>query len=330
MPGPEALPDEFALIARLFAPLAKDAPGAYGLLDDAATIAVPPGDELVVTKDLIVEGVHFLPNDPPDLVARKLIRVNVSDLAAKGATPLAYLLGVVLPRGVTFDWMKRFANGLAADQARYGMTLIGGDTTASDGPAVFSLTAFGTLPRGSIMRRGGAQAGDLVCLSGTVGDAALGLKVLKGELPWLDEASRAGLIARYQVPEPRPELGVHLRGLAHAALDVSDGLVADLGHLCEVSKVGAEIEAALLPLSSATQAVLSREPTQIGTVLTGGDDYEILFAVPPSAFPAVQSAAASRRVPVTVIGRVSDGAGVRVIGPGGMPLAVKGGGFRHF
>lgn len=330
MSAPTGLPDEFALIARLFAPLAKEAPGAYGLLDDAATIAVPPGEELVVTKDLIVEGVHFRSDDPPDLIARKLIRVNVSDLAAKGATPLAYLLGVVLPRRVTLEWLERFAGGLAADQARYGMSLIGGDTTASDGPAVFSLTAFGTLPTGTILRRGGARPGDLVCLSGTVGDAALGLKVLKGELPWLDDASSAALIACYRVPEPRPELGSRLRGLAHAALDVSDGLVADLGHLCEVSEVGAEIEAALLPLSSATQAVLTREPTLIGTVLTGGDDYEILFAVPPDAFPAVQAAAVSCRVPVTVIGRISAGAGVRVIGPGGMPLAVKGGGFRHF
>ena len=330
MAAPDTRPDEFALIARLFAPLARDWPGAYGLVDDAATIAAPPGEELVVTKDLIVEGVHYLPDDPPDLVARKLIRVNVSDLAAKGARPLAYLLGVVLPRRLTLDWLDGFAAGLKDDQARYGMSLIGGDTTAGEGPAVFSLTAFGTLPVGTILRRGGARPGDRVYLSGTLGDAALGLKALKGELPGLDADLRAALVGRYRLPKPRPELGVRLRGLAHAALDVSDGLIADLGHLCEVSKVGAEIEVASLPLSPAARSALAADRRLIEPVLTGGDDYEILFAAPPPAAGVIQLAANAARVAVTAIGRIVEGQGVRALGPDGAPLAFGPGGYRHF
>ncbi len=330
MPAPDQPPDEFALIARLFAPLARDWPGAYGLLDDAATIAPPPGEELVVTKDLIVEGVHYLPEDPPDLVARKLLRVNVSDLAAKGARPLAYLLGVVLPRRLTLDWLERFAAGLEQDQAHYGMSLIGGDTAAGEGPAVFSLTAFGTLPVGTIMRRGGAKPGDRVYLSGTLGDAALGLKVLKGALSGLPVAGQEALIARYRLPEPRPALGVRLRGLAHAALDVSDGLVADLGHLCDVSKVGAAVEVAKLPLSPAARAALALDPRLIETVLTGGDDYEILFAAPASAAEAIERAALAAGVPLAEIGRIIEGAGVEALGPDGRALALTRGGYRHF
>jgi len=330
MTGPEKRPDEFALIARLFAPLAKDAPGAYGLLDDAATIALPAGEELVVTKDLIVEGVHYLADDPPDLIARKLVRVNVSDLAAKGAKPFAYMLGVMLPSRLDLRWLEAFAAGLAADQARYGMNLIGGDTTAGEGPAVFSLTAFGTLPAGTILRRGGARAGDRVYVSGTLGDAALGLRVLRGELPTLGVPERDALIARYRLPEPRPELGGRLRGIAHAALDVSDGLVADLGHLCAVSQVGAEIEASALPLSSAARLALKQDAGLIEAILAGGDDYEILFAAPPAAKATIEAAAQASGVAVRSIGRITAGQGVIVHTPDGTLMALKGGGFRHF
>ncbi|MSO74079.1 MAG: thiamine-phosphate kinase [Alphaproteobacteria bacterium] len=330
MPAPDQRPDEFAMIARLFAPLARDWPGAYGLLDDAATIAPPPGEELVVTNDLIVEGVHYLPDDPPDLVARKLLRVNVSDLAAKGARPLGYLLGLVLPPRLTLDWLERFAAGLGQDQARYGMSLIGGDTTAGEGPAVFSLTAFGSLPAGTIMRRGGAKPGDQIYLSGTLGDAALGLKALKAELPNLETAARTFLVDRYHLPEPRPELGQRLRGLAHAALDVSDGLIADLGHMADVSKVGAEIEIAKLPLSPAARSALAADDGLIDTVLTGGDDYEILFAAPESAAKVVRQAGQAAGVPISVIGRIVEGQGVRARSPDGTPRALGQGGFRHF
>ena len=330
MTGPDEPPDEFALIARLFAPLARGFPGAYGLLDDAAVIAPAAGEELVVTKDLMVEGVHYLPDDPPELVARKLIRVNLSDLAAKGATPLAYLLGLALPRTVTLRWLDAFAAGLAADQASYGMHLIGGDTAATDGPVVLSLTALGTLPAGTMLRRGGARPGDRLYVSGTIGDAALGLKALGGGLAGLSAASRDHLIGRYRLPQPRTALGVRLRSLAHASLDVSDGLIADLGHICEVSKVGAEIEAAKLPLSSAAREALDDDPALLKQALTGGDDFEILFSAPADATPAVAAASEAAAVPVAEIGRIVEGQGVKAIDPDGKPLAITDGGYRHF
>jgi thiamine-monophosphate kinase len=330
MTVPQALPDEFALIARLFAPLARGFPGAYGLLDDAATVAVPAGEELVITKDLMVEGVHYLPDDPAGLIARKLIRVNVSDLAAKGAKPLAYLLGVALPKTVTLAWLDAFAAGLTEDQARYGMHLIGGDTAATDGPAVLSLTALGTLPAGTMLRRDGAKPGDRLYISGTIGDAALGLRALRGELAGMSAAAREHLIDRYRLPRPRPELGLRLRGLAHASLDVSDGLVADLDHICAVSRVGAEIEAARLPLSDAAQAALEVEPALLKSILTGGDDYEILFTTPAGRDTGVAAAAAAASVPVTQIGRIVEGRGIRVVGLDGKPLPIADGGYRHF
>jgi thiamine-monophosphate kinase len=324
------LPDEFALIARLFAPLAQGAPGAYGLLDDAATLALPPGEELVLTKDLIVEGVHYLPDDPAELVARKLMRVNLSDLAAKGAKPLAYLLGLALPRGVSLDWLDRFAAGLAHDQSLYDLNLIGGDTTATPGPAVLSLTALGSLPVGTIIRRGGAVAGDRLYVSGTIGDGALGLMALRGAFPFLAPSARDALIARYRLPEPRLALGARLRGLAHAALDVSDGLVADLGHLCAVSGVGAELEAARVPLSPAAAEVLGREPGLLSSVLGGGDDYELLFAAPPEAEGALRHAAREGGVPLAAIGTFIEGAAVSVRAADGGVLALERGGYRHF
>lgn len=330
MTAPDERPDEFALIERLFAPLARGFPGAYGLLDDAAVVAPPVGEELVVTKDLMVEGVHYLPDDPPRLVARKLLRVNVSDLAAKGAKPFAYLLGVALPKTVGMAWLEAFAAGLARDQARYGMHLIGGDTVACDGPATLSLTALGTLPAGTMLRRSGARPGDRLYVSGTLGDAALGLKALKGELAGSSVAARAHLATRYRLPEPRPALGASLRGLAHASLDVSDGLVADLGHVCSASRVGAEIEAARLPLSAAARAALGADPTLLKLILTGGDDYEILFSAPADAAPAIKAAADAAAVPVTEIGRIVEGQGVTVIGLDGQPLAISNGGYRHF
>jgi thiamine-monophosphate kinase len=328
--APDTPRDEFELIARLFAPLARGWPGAYGLLDDAATIAPPAGHELVVTKDLIVEGVHYLPADPPDLVARKLIRVNVSDLAAKGAEPLAYLLGLALPRGVSMSWLEGFARGLAADQAAYGLHLIGGDTTSGEGPAVLSLTAFGTVPLGGMLRRAGARPGDHVYVSGTIGDAALGLVVLKGGLPGLGAAERGALIQRYRLPEPRPSLGPRLRGIVHACLDVSDGLIADLGHICEVSGVGAEIEVARLPLSPAARAALAHEPSLLETVLTGGDDYELLFTAPASVDDTIRQASSDAQVPVARIGRIVAGRGVRALGADGRPLAFGRAGYTHF
>src|SRR5438477_6875254 len=226
---------EFERIRRFFAPLAG--PGGLGLVDDAALVDCRPGRRLVVTADAIVSGVHYLPEDPPDLVARKLLRVNLSDLAAMGARPLHYLLTTSLPAQFGENWIAEFARGLEEDQRLYGIDLLGGDSVATDGPAVLSLTAIGEVAIGAEIRRSGARPGDQIWVTGTIGDAFLGLAILRGTYPSPPAEQRTALIRRFQLPEPRVELGPRLAGIAHAMLDVSDGLVADLGHICEASRV---------------------------------------------------------------------------------------------
>ncbi len=319
--------DEFALIVELFAPLARDAPGAFDLTDDGALIEVAADRRLVVTKDMIAAGVHFLADDPPGLVARKLLRINLSDLAAMAARPRAYLLALALPRGTDEDWLRSFAAGLGEDQALYDVHLIGGDTVTTGGPFVASLTAFGEVAAGRELRRSGARVGDSVVVSGTLGDAALGLEALRGKLKGLDEAGQEALVARFRLPQPRVALGTRLSGLAHAAIDVSDGLVADLGHVCETSGVGAEIEVARLPLSPAARVALASEPGLRIAVLTGGDDYEIAFAAAADAPLAELSA--DLDLPLTVIGRFVEGAGVAVIDEDGAPLDLPTTGYTH-
>lgn len=324
------LKNEFGLIARYFAPLARGHAGAFGLTDDAATLAVEPGHELVITNDVLVAGVHFLPDDPPKAVARKLLRVNLSDLAAMGARAEAYSLGLALPETLSSDWLEAFAAGLEEDQSRFGVTLIGGDTVATEGPMVLSLTAYGVIEAGRALRRAGAQAGDRIFVSGTIGDAALGLLVLRGQLGMLDAAHRADLLARYREPEPRLDLGRSLVGLAHAAIDISDGLAADLGHICETSGVGARIDAARVPLSPAAAAALDGDAALIETVLSGGDDYELLFCVPAARASTIADLSKALRLPITEIGAVEAEAGLRIIGPNGRPIALARGGYSHF
>jgi thiamine-monophosphate kinase len=220
---------EFGRIREFFAPLAG--PGGLGLTDDAALLDCAPGQQLVVTVDQAVEGVHFLPGDPPEAVAKKLLRRNLSDLAAMGATPRHYLVTSALPKSLADDWVRRFAEGLGEDQKRYGVTLLGGDSTSTPGPASLTLTAIGETEAGKEIRRAGARPGDRVWVTGTIGDAFLGLRVLRGEYPSLAAEHRAALAARFQLPEPRVELGPRLAGVAHAMIDVSDGLVADLVHI---------------------------------------------------------------------------------------------------
>jgi thiamine-monophosphate kinase len=319
---------EFERIARYFAPLA--APGALGLLDDAALIDGPPGEQYVLTTDTIVEGVHFLPGDPPDLVARKLLRVNLSDLAAKGAVPVGYLLTTILPRDRGEAWLASFTEGLAADQREFGIALLGGDSVASPGPAALSVAAIGRVGAGKAVLRGGARPGDDIYCSGTLGDAALGLKVLRDELVQLDAPARNFLAGRYRLPQPRLKLGQGLAGLAHATIDISDGLVADLGHICDVSAVGATIEAALVPLSPALRLALKAEPSLLVAALTGGDDYELLFTAPPQAAPGLAALAADCQVALTRIGVIEPGRGVSVVDSAGAALDIAQGGYRHF
>lgn len=315
-----SLPPEFALIARYFRPLAG--PGALDLADDAAIIAPPPGRELVLTVDAIVETVHFLTDDAPDLVARKLLRVNLSDLAAKGATPLGYLLTVSARRGTSDEWFGRFAAGLAQDQAAFGIYLLGGDTTSTPGPVSLSLTAVGHIAPGTAVRRSGARAGDEVWVTGTIGDGALGLAVARGRL-----ADPTGhLLDRYRLPQPR--LGLSISGIAGAAMDISDGLVQDLEHLCRAGSLAAEIEAVRVPLSAPARAA---GPDWLPACLTGGDDYELLMAVPPARAAALQQAARVAGIPVTRIGHFRSGSPrVIVRDPSGTPIPIGAGGWSHF
>jgi thiamine-monophosphate kinase len=319
---------EFGRIRRFFAPLAGS--GGLGLLDDAALVDCPAGERLVVTTDAIVEGVHYLPGDPPDLVARKLLRVNLSDLAAMAARPLHYLLTTALPVSRGEDWLRGFATGLGEDQRRYAIDLLGGDSVMTSGPAVLSLTAIGAAVAGMEVRRRGARPGDTIWVSGTIGDAFLGLQVLRGAHPWLAAEQRSALVARFRVPEPRTELGPRLAGIADAMIDVSDGLLADLGHICEASDAAAVVQLAALPLSPAAQAVVAAEPSIQPLLAAGGDDYELLFAAPENAAAAIAGLSTRLGLPITPIGRIEPGAGVRLVDADRQAVAVAAAGWRHF
>lgn len=321
-----SLPAEFALIARHFRPLAGE--GALDLADDAAVLDIPPGRRLVIAADAMVEGVHYLPDDPPETIGRKLLRANLSDLAAMGAAPLGYLMTTVLARGTPDDWIAGFARGLAEDQRDFGLTVLGGDTAATPGPTCLSLTILGTVAPGAVLRRAGARPGDDVWVSGTIGDGALGLRVLRGEVP----GDAAGHLARrYRLPEPRLALGQGIAGLARAGMDVSDGLVQDLGHLCRAAGCGAEIAAEAVPLSDAARGLLSTDPALLASVLIGGDDYELLFAAAPDAAAALCDAAGRAGVAITRIGRMVPGAPeVTVVGADGQAMHLARGGWSHF
>ncbi len=323
-------PDEFELIAELFAPLARSYPGALDLRDDVALLSSDPDHETAVTMDAMVAGVHFLPDDPPDLVARKLMRVNLSDLAAKGARPFAVLLAAAFPYGTEMEWLRGFGRGLAEDAREFGVALIGGDTVSTPGPLTLTLTAFGRVGKGRAILRSGAQAGDVVWVSGTIGDSALGLRAARDGWPQLAPEQVTFLADRYRLPRPRVGLGQELPGLAHAGMDVSDGLVQDLGHLCRASGLAAEIEAARVPLSAAAAAAVAVDQSLLASVLTGGDDYELLFTAPAAAREAILALSARTGVAVTAIGAMAPGQGVVVRDAHGRPMALARGGWRHF
>ena len=322
--------DEFALIAALFAPLTFGSPVARGLVDDAAFLPADPGYDTVLTVDALVAGVHFLEEDPPELIARKLIRVNLSDLAAKGAEPVAVMLAAAFPRAVTADWLRRFAAGLGQDLAAFGVPLVGGDTVATPGPLTLSLTALGRVPAGTGLERRGARPGDDLWVSGTIGDGALGLRAARGELSALSVEDIAFLADRYRLPQPRVGLGPRLRGHAGAAMDISDGLVQDLAHLSRVSGVGARVEAARIPLSPPACRALASGETTLADLLCGGDDYEVLFAAPAAAAAEIAALAEDLGLLLTRIGCVLSGTGVDVVDPAGKAISLSRGGWRHF
>jgi thiamine-monophosphate kinase len=314
------------LIARFFAPLAG--PGGLGLKDDAALISVEPGFELVVTCDALVAGVHFFPDDPPDAIAAKALRVNLSDLAAKGAAPRGFVLALALPRSGEASgaaWLQSFANGLAADIAAYAIPLLGGDTVTTPGPLTISITAFGGVPVGRMVPRTGARAGDLLYVTGTIGDAALGLQVRLGIFQ-----GGSHLPERYLRPQPRNALAPALLAFATGAMDVSDGLVGDLAKMMRVSGCSAEVEIASVPVSADAAALIGEHREALEIALTGGDDYEILASVPPENAADFENLAREAGVVVTRIGHVTPGQGAPVFrDASGAPLAFARGAYSH-
>jgi thiamine-monophosphate kinase len=304
--------DEFEIIKRYFAPLAGE--GAFSLKDDAALLPSRPGHELVVTTDTITEGTDFFASDPPDTIAQKALRVNLSDLAAKGAMPAHYLLNLTLPRTVTQEWLAAFASGLARDQKEFGISLLGGDTSA--GALSIAVTAFGFVPQGKMVKRSGAKIGDAVYVTGTIGDSGGGLAILKGEKQALSDADRDYLTSRYRVPQPPVGFAEKLRAIAHASVDVSDGLIADLGHIASVSRVRIVVEGERVPLSAPLK-ILWGEQAMVRAV-GAGDDYQVVFTAPPGLSG-----------PFTGIGQVVAGEGVSLTVNGqevGVPLT----GYQHF
>ena len=322
---------EDSLIARYFRPIATD-PGAFQLDDDAAAL-MPDGNDIVVTTDAIVEGVHFLPDDPPDTVARKALRVNLSDLAAKGAAPAGFVLTLAL-RNADEAWLKPFAAALGEDARQFGCPLLGGDTVSTPGPLMISVTAFGRVPPGKMVHRSGAKPGDRVMVTGTIGDAALGLAVLKGGKVHADTgaiAAREMLVGRYRVPQPRVALAEAVRGHASAAMDVSDGLAGDLAKLCGVSDVSAVIDLQSVPLSDAARDLVSRGIVGLETLIAGGDDYEILCTIPEDRVEGFAAAAQRAGVPVHSIGAIVAGvAAPKFVDKQGREIVLERMSYSHF
>jgi thiamine-monophosphate kinase len=323
---------EFDAIAALFAPLSRSAPGAFGLTDDAALLTAP-GD-LIVTADALVAGVHFLPDDPLDSVGWKLVAVNVSDLTAKGARPVGAVLTLCWPQGRPLDQAAAFAAGLGAGLTHLagGCPLIGGDTTGTPGPLTVSLTLFGAAPAEGMVRRAGASPGDIIAVTGVIGDGGLGLAAARGDEVFPD-IDRAVLAEAYRRPQPPGFLAGAIGAHASAALDVSDGLIADLGHLARASGVAVRVDLEALPLSPAAARWLAEQPDPtvgLMRLATAGDDYQTALAVQPERWPALAAAAAAAGVRLTAIGRCEDGAGLEAIGPDGAPVAIDVGGWRHF
>jgi thiamine-monophosphate kinase len=331
---PSPISPEDRLIARYFRPLAKH-PGALGLIDDVAVLTPVPGSDIVLTTDAIVGGVHFFSDDTADMVAKKALRVNLSDLAAKGAMPVGFLLALALPATVNDEWIASFAQGLGSDADVYSCPLLGGDSVSTPGPATISITVLGTLPQGTMVPRSGARVGDHIMVTGTIGDAALGLLLRKeagNARRWrLGGGQQSDLINRYLLPQPRNALSEALRLHASAAMDVSDGLVGDLAKLCAASGISAEVSIGQVALSDAARRVLAADPAHIQTILTGGDDYEIVCTVAPDKVASFRAAAVAVGVLLSEIGQVIRGKGPpRFFGPDGKPMLFKQTSFSHF
>ncbi|KZB73119.1 MULTISPECIES: thiamine-phosphate kinase [Thalassospira] len=317
---------EFELIARHFAPIAQSDPAALSLQDDAAVFSPPAGHEVVVTTDALVADVHFRSIDDPDLIAKKVLRVNLSDLAAMGAKPGGVVLSAGYNRDLSDEWVEQFAKGFGQDCKSFGVSLWGGDTVVTPGPTFFSLTAFGYVPAGRALRRDMAKPGDVLAVTGTLGDAALGLAVLNDEFPDLDKDLAAYLQDRYLLPKPRLDESAvcAAANIRLAAMDVSDGLAGDCRKICAASNVGLVINRDAIPLSDAAKSIVDVDESQWERVLAGGDDYELLIAGSPDDIAALGDM-------VTVIGGVTDEVGtVSLVGVDGKMAELADSGFDHF
>ena len=319
---------EFDLIGRYFKPLAPSV-AARGLVDDAAVLEPADGYSTVVTVDTITEGVHFLPGTKPEDIARKTLRVNLSDIAAMGAKPLGYTLALALTEDINDAWLRAFTDGLRSDQETFDLTLLGGDTTSTPGPLSLSITMFGRVQIGDAVPRSGAQVGDAIMVTGTIGDSVLGLQLKNGQGPILEDRFSTALVERYQVPQPRLGVLAAMTGRVHAAADVSDGLIADVGHVADASGVRIQLEAAHVPLSDAARAALTGNAALFETILTGGDDYELVFAISPADVAFAEDWGRDAGVPVTWIGQVTDGIGVTIVDSAGRELTVAQTGYQH-
>tara|TARA_R110000868_G_scaffold2321_1_gene17184 strand:+ start:40054 stop:41022 length:969 start_codon:yes stop_codon:yes gene_type:complete len=317
---------EFDFIRTRLAPLTRGHPAALSLRDDAAILTPREGQQIVLASDMLIAGVHFLDTDAPEIAAERAIRSNLSDLAAMGAMPLGYLSSIGWSRSATADWRERFIDGLALAQDAFGLRLLGGDTTAGPGPFSISLTLIGEVPQGEALLRTTARAGEDVWVSGTIGDAVLGLEIARGE-----SAAEPGLLERYQRPQPRLELGIALRGLASACMDVSDGLIADAGQLARASGIGIELAAQDVPLSDAARSRIAGEgEAGLIRLVTGGDDYELIFSAPAHHRAALNGLAGRLGLSLSRIGRTVEAPGVTLLDAKGEPITVGAGGFTHF
>jgi thiamine-monophosphate kinase len=331
----DKIDSEEAMIGAFWAPLAAGFPGALGLKDDCAVLTPQPGHDIVVTTDAVIAGVHFLPDTDASAIAWKALAVNVSDLVAKGATPLAYVMTLALPEAPERQWLEAFTGGLRAAQQAFGCQLAGGDTDRTPGPLSVSITALGSVPSGRMVRRASVRPGDAVYVSGTIGDATLGLALRRDPglaARWkLDAVARASLEDSHLRPRPPAALVTALRACATGAMDVSDGLVKDFDRMCRTANVGGQIDAASVPLSAAARAVLAQGAVTLADLVTGGEDYQVLAGVAPERAAEFEQLAAAAGTSVTRIGSIEEAqAGVRVVDAAGHALKFTTPGWDHF
>ena len=321
--------NEFDRIHTFFKPLATHE-AALELLDDVAILSPKAGMQIILTTDAISQGIHFIGDEPPSEIAQKLMRVNLSDIAAKGGVPIGYLLDIMLPRELTDEWFENFASGLARDQKEFGLSLLGGDTISTSGTPSFSMTMIGEVPNGKALLRSGAKAGDAIVVSGNLGEGAAGLLASCKKLSAISDIDAAYLISRYRLPQPRLAAGRAMQNIANASMDISDGLMQDLGHMCKASGVGATVHVETIPITASIRKLWLSGDMTTEDIVAGGDDYELLFALPPAQISNLPKLSKKAGAPLTIIGEFTDAhSDVRLQRDGNLVSLTKQG-YSHF